>query len=136
MRTLVASVALACAAFAWLASCGPSPSDEAADLCRDMGNLRGTLGFIAQPPKEATVGLIRAAVDRLDPTFTRLDAGDQIPDDVAKRLLGAQRAVRAVLDPYGDDTSITVVTRTLVIPAKRLLDAVAVTTHQLGCPSG
>jgi hypothetical protein len=119
-----------------VASCGPSPAEETADLCRDLGNLRGTLGFLDAPPSGATVGQVRGSVDRLDPTFTRLSGDDEIPTDVTARLIGAQDAYREALDPYGDDEPITTVSRELYEPARRLHDAVRSVLTQLGCDAG
>jgi hypothetical protein len=133
MRRPIAVVVLCVLAASAIGACGPSPAEVAADLCHDLDALRGTLGFLHHPPDEATVGLIRAAVDRLDPTFTRVSEDDVVPAATAARLVGAQSDYREVLDPYGDDEPIPTVRPALQTPARRLLDAVAVAHIQLGC---
>lgn len=116
-----------------VSACGVSPSDEAADLCNDLDHLRGTIGFLAAPKVEATVGLVRSAVDKLDPTFTRVAASETVPEVVGSRLVEAQEAYAAVLEPYGDDESFEVVAVAVAQPARRLVDAVASVEDELGC---
>ncbi|HEX6845182.1 MAG TPA: hypothetical protein VF235_08725 [Actinomycetota bacterium] len=114
-------------------ACGASPTDVAADLCHDIDNLRGTIGFLAEPRVDATVGLVRSAVDKLEPTFVRVDDSELVSLTVRARLRNAQEAYAAVLEPYGDDEPVTTVAMGVAQPARRLLDAVASVEAELAC---
>lgn len=114
-------------------ACSASLSSEAADLCTDLGNLRGTIGFLEAPKVEATVGLVRSAVDKLEPTFARVGESEAVPEVVGSRLVEAQEAYATVLEPYGDDESFKVVAAAVAQPARRLADAVVSVEDELGC---
>lgn len=120
-------------AVAVAASCGGAPSEEADDLCHDLDNLRGTIDFLATPRSDVDVGLVRSAVAKLEPTFIRAGGSESVPDVIGVRLVGAQEAYAAVLEPYGDDEPITTVRVALAPSARRLTDAVAEVEAALGC---
>jgi hypothetical protein len=126
-------VGLALCAVLLIPTCGMSPSDETADLCHDLDQLHGTIGFLAAPRLDVTVGLVRSAVDKLEPTFTRVAESETVPPVLGSRLLRAQEAYAAVLEPYSDDESIRLVTAAIASPARRLTDSVTAVESGIDC---
>jgi hypothetical protein len=96
------------------ASCGGSPEDERAALCEDLGNLGGTVGLIANPPVDSTVGQVRGAIEKLDPTIEQAEDAGVVPDADADGFRAEQEVALDALRGIGDDTSI------LEVPEDRL----------------
>ena len=136
VRSLLRSAAAAAVlgVLAAAAACGPSPAQKSADLCRDLENLRATVAYVAHPPADATVGKVRSAVDKLDPTFARITGGGAIvPPELGDRLASAKDDYRAILDPYGDDEPFSTVALAEAAFARQLTDAVRAVQLQLNC---
>ncbi|MEP6758608.1 MAG: hypothetical protein ABJB55_05385 [Actinomycetota bacterium] len=101
MRRTSAGLAVALAVLGW--SCGGSSSVANAGLCQDLTNLAATVAFLAAPPPSATVGEVRGALDKLDPTWQAVHDHPDIPDDEDDALLTAQQDYRDAIEGIGDD---------------------------------
>jgi hypothetical protein len=114
-------------------ACGPSVSAQRQDLCADLGHLRATVDFLASPPDDASVGEVRADLDKLDPTFGAVSASGTVPRDVVKRLIAEHEAYRAAIEGVGDDERFAAARGAAAAPADGLASAFDSVVAALGC---
>lgn len=114
-------------------ACRPSESAQRADLCGDLAHLRATIFFLMSPPENASVGEIRADLDKLDPTFGAVSASGAVPQDVVDRLVTEHEAYRAAIGGIGDDDRFSTVRAGAAAPAHGLADAFETVVTALGC---
>jgi hypothetical protein len=128
-----ARVALGLLAVLAAAACGPSPEEEAADLCRDLRNLDRTFELLLVPPDDATVGEVRGALEKVAPFLDRLAAPDATDGVVDAELEVVEEAFRDAFDGLGDDGPATAADAELRGDRPRLAAAVADAAAALGC---
>lgn len=114
-------------------SCGGSPEDERAALCEDLGNLGATVELIANPPVDATVGQVRGAIEKLDPTIEQAQDAGVVPDADADGLRADQEVALEALRGIGDDTSILEVAEGSLAPTDALVARYRNLLVALGC---
>jgi len=117
-----------------LSGCAPSASDEAASLCEDLGNLAATMALISAPPGDATVGQVRGATEKLDPTIDQAERAGVVPDTDGEGFRAAQEAVLESLQGIGDDTPIPEVPPDRLAPIDELAARYEGIVASLGCP--
>ena len=92
------------AALAWLMlACSHSSSAANAELCQDLTNLQATVSFLEVPPRDATVGDVRGALDKLDGTWQAVHDDAQVPDNEDAALLQSKQDYRDAIEHLGDD---------------------------------
>lgn len=116
-----------------LSGCAPSASDEAASLCEDLGNLAATVSLISAPPEDATVGQVRGATEKLDPTIDQAEHAGVVPDPEGEGFRAAQEAVLESLKGIGDDTPIPEVPADRLAPIDELTTRYEGIVASLGC---
>jgi hypothetical protein len=116
-------------------SCTGSPEDETASLCEDLGNLAATVELIANPPVEATVGDVRGATEKLDPTINQAERAGVVPDEEGDAFRAAQEDVLDALDGIGDDTPLLEVPSDRLTPTDDLAARYRTLVVTLGCAS-
>ena len=126
---VLALIVLAVAATA----CHPSENAQRADLCGDLGNLRATIVFLSSPPDDASVGAIRADLDKLDPTFGAVSSSGTVPQSIVDRLVSEHEAYRVVIKGIGDDDRFSTLRAAATAPAQGLADAFEAVVTALGC---
>ncbi len=126
---MLALIVLAAAATA----CHPSENAERADLCGDLGHLRATIAFLSSPPDDASVGAIRADLDKLDPTFGAVSSSGTVPQIIVDRLVSEHEAYRAVIHGIGDDDRFSTLRAAAAAPAQGLAEAFGTVVTALGC---
>jgi hypothetical protein len=114
-------------------ACGPSPEEEAADLCRDLRSLDRTFELLLVPPQDATVGEVRGALEKVAPFLGRLAAPDATEVAVDDELRIVEEAFRDALDGLGDDEPATAADEALRVDRPRLAAVVADAAAALGC---
>ena len=127
-----ASVVVVCVL---LGACGRSGAADDTDICQDLVNLQATVEFLAAPDPSATVGEVRGALDKLDPTFQAVHHDDDIPDAEDDALLDAQRAYRDQIENLGDDTPFGPTLRSTSSIAQALRHDYEVVRQRLACPA-
>ena len=115
------------------AACHPAQSTQRADLCVDLSHLRATIALLASPPADASVGEVRADLDKLDPTFGAVSDSGTVSQDVVDRLVAEHEAYRAVIDGVGDDDRFSTVRAEATAPAQGLDDAFEAVVTALRC---
>jgi hypothetical protein len=121
---------LACA----FAGCrSATPGEEAASLCEDLLHLRATVTLLARPPAGATVGQVRAALEKLDPTFDAVGRSSLIPDALRSELAEAREEYEDAMDGVGDDDPAATVTADVADARLRLDAAYSAIVGGLGC---
>jgi hypothetical protein len=122
------SLAITCAA------CHARTSDEqAASLCQDLEHLRATVDVLARTPPEATVGQVRSALEKLDPTFDEVGSSSLVPDALQRELADARAAYDDAIDHVGDDDPASEVTADVADARLRLDAAYTAIVGGLGC---
>jgi hypothetical protein len=118
-----------------LAACSRSSAADNTEICQDLVNLQATVSFLAAPDPSATVGEVRGALDKLDPTFQAVHNDDTVPDAEDNALLDAQQAYRDQIANMGDDTPFapTMSSASSIGPA--LLHDYEVVRQRLACPA-
>jgi hypothetical protein len=128
------SVAIACAA------CRSTTSDQqAASLCEDLQHLRATVEVLARTPPEATVGQVRSALEKLDPTFDEVGSSSLVSDTLRRQLGDARAAYGDAIEHVGDDDPASEVAADVADARLRLDAAYTAIVGELGCggsPSG
>jgi hypothetical protein len=114
-------------------ACRPSASAQRQELCGDLGHLRATIDFLASPPDDASIGEVRADLDKLDPTFGAVSASGTVPRDVVKRLIAEHEAYRATIEGVGDDDRFAAVREAAEAPGDGLANAFDSVVAALGC---
>lgn len=131
-RSCRSLLAVFLAAAAW--GCAPLPSDEASSLCEDLSNLAATVALIDALPADATVGQVRGATEKLDPTIHRVERAGVVPDAEGEAFRAAQEAVIEALEGIGDDTPITEVPPDRLAPIEELTARYEGVVVLLRCP--
>jgi hypothetical protein len=86
------------------ASCdGDTPDEVRADLCGDLGHLGPTIVLLVDPPVNVTIGELRGALEKLDPTVGDLEDSELVAEHLMQALLDARAGYRIALKPFGDD---------------------------------
>ncbi len=98
-------------------------------------NLQATVEFLAAPDPSATVGEVRGALDKLDPTFQSVHHDDAVTDEQDDALLDAQDDYRDALENLGDDTPFAPTMSSTSSVAQALLNDYEVVRQQLACPA-
>lgn len=114
-------------------SCAGSPEDQTASLCEDLVNLAATVELIANPPVEATVGDVRGATEKLDPTIHQAERASVVQDEEGDALRADQEAVLDALDGIGDDTPLLEVPPDRLTPTDDLAARYRTLVVTLGC---
>lgn len=114
-------------------SCAPSPRDERTSLCENLGHLEATVVVFSTPPADATVGQVRGAIEKLDPTISNAEDADVVADADAEALRTEHEAALEALEPYGDDTPLADVPPERLAPASALASRYRATVASLGC---
>jgi hypothetical protein len=117
------------------AACGRSSAAGNAEICQNLVNLQATVDFLAAPGIETTVGEVRGALDKLDPTLQAVHDDDAVPDAEDNALLDAQKAYREQIDNLGDDTPFAPTAATTASIAQGLLHSYEAVRQQLTCPT-
>jgi hypothetical protein len=86
-----------------LPSCSRFGSHDHTELCQDLTNLAATVSFLETPPRDATVGDVRGALDKLDGTLAAVHDDPDVPDAQDDALLESQDDYRTVVEGVGDD---------------------------------
>jgi hypothetical protein len=118
-----------------LAACGRSSAADSTELCQDLVNLQTTVEFLAAPDPASTVGEVRGALDKLDPTFQAVHDDDAVPDDEDDALLDAQDDYRDQIADLGDDTPFGPALAATSSIGQALLHDYEVVRQRLACPS-
>lgn len=130
----VGAVALVSVLAVGLAGCRSTTADEqAASLCEDLLHLRATVTLLVRPPTDATVGQVRAALEKVDPTFDALDRSSVIPDALRSQLVEARRGYKDAIGGTGDDDPASAVTADVADARQRLEAAYQAVIGGLGC---
>jgi hypothetical protein len=121
-------------ALAFASGCHSStPNEQAASLCEDLVHLRATVALLARPPADATVGVVRAALEKLDPTFEAVDRSPLVQDSLRGQLGQAKEDFGDALDGVGDDDLAAEVAADVADARQRLVTAFAAVVGVLGC---
>lgn len=136
-RVRVGSLAIGLAfATALAPSCrSGTAEDQAADLCEDLGHLGATIAELTAPQPETTVGEIRGALDRLDPTFEAVQDSDLVSERTAGELDDAQSVYRDQIGGIGDDHHLSDEGLELAGSQRRLAESFDAVESELGCGS-
>ncbi|HEX3299588.1 MAG TPA: hypothetical protein VHW68_05705 [Actinomycetota bacterium] len=118
-----------------LVACGRSSAADNTQLCQDLVNLQATVAFLAAPDPSTTVGQVRGALDKLDPTFQAVHNDDNVPDAEDKALLDAQQAYRDQIANMGDDTPFAPTLQATSAIGQALLHDYEVVRLRLACPT-
>jgi hypothetical protein len=117
------------------AACGRSSAADNTEICQDLVNLQATVDFLAAPGPAATVGEVRGALDKLDPTLQAVHEDDAVPDAEDNALLDAQKAYRDQIENLGDDTPFAPTAAATASIAQGLLHGYDVVRQELACPA-
>jgi hypothetical protein len=98
-------------------------------------NLQATVAFLAAPDPSTTVGQVRGALDKLDPTFQAVHNDDNVPDAEDNALLDAQQAYRDQIANMGDDTPFAPTLQATSAIGQALLHDYEVVRQRLACPT-
>ncbi len=130
---LVAALAVVCVA------CGSATrEDPVASLCEDLLHLRQTVELVARPPLDATVGQVRSALEKLDPTVDEIVRSPLVPEALRGELEDARTAYSGAIANVGDDDPATAVAADIADARQRLGAAYQAIAGDLGCgrPTG
>ena len=117
------------------AACGRSSAADNADICQDLVNLQATVDFLAAPVSATTVGEVRGALDKLDPTLQAVHDDGAVPDAEDNALLDAQKAYRDEIENLGDDTPFAPTAAATASIAQGLLHGYDAVRQRLVCPT-
>ncbi len=101
---------------------------------RTSGTSAQTVELIANPPVDATVGQVRGAIEKLDPTIEQAQDAEVVPDADAEGLRTDQEIALEALHGIGDDTSILEVAEGRLTPTDAVAARYRDLTVALGCP--
>jgi hypothetical protein len=118
-----------------LGGCSRSSAAGNSELCQDLVNLQATVEFLAAPDPSATVGEVRGALDKLDPTFQAVHHDGDVPDSEDDALLDAQQAYRDQIADLGDDTPFAPTMQATASVGQALLHDYEVVRQRLTCPA-
>lgn len=128
-RTLCAVAAIVL----WTA-CGRSSAEARTELCQDLTNLQATVELLTEPPAGSTVGEVRGALDKLDPTWQAVHDDRDVPDDEDQALLDAQETFHDALEGIGDDDPFAPHAAQTAATAQALSQAYDAVRARLACP--
>ncbi len=117
------------------AACGRSSAADNAEICQDLVNLQATVDFLAAPGPAVTVGEVRGALDKLDPTLQAVHEDGAVPDAEDNALLDAQKAYRDQIETLGDDTPFAPTAAATASIAQGLLHGYDAVRQRLVCPT-
>jgi hypothetical protein len=123
------------AALASVACRSSTPDEQAASLCEDLLHLEATVTLLARPPAEATVGQVRAALEKLEPTFDAVGRSPLVPDQLRGQLVQAEKDFGDAIEGVGDDDPARDVSADVADARQRLASAYAAAVGGLGCRS-
>lgn len=133
-RRASASALVASGVVLALTACASTaPAEEAAALCEDLGNLVETRAVIVAPPPDATVGDVRGATEKLDPTIEQAEDAGVVPDADADAIRADQEALLEALEGVGDDDELTAMPAEAIEAGRRLTDGLVRLELTLGC---
>lgn len=118
------------------AACGPSGSEEVADLCTDLDSFGATFDLLTEPPTDATVGQVRGALEKVAPFLGRVrdvDATDERLDD---ELDAVEELYRDAFDGIGDDEPVARIEPRLGDAPSRLSADLEAAATALACSIG
>jgi hypothetical protein len=118
-----------------LAACGRASAADHTELCQDLVNLQATVQFLGAPDPSTTVGEVRGALDKLDPTFQAVHDDDAVPDDEDDALLDAQQAYRDLIADLGDDTPFGPTLPAAASIGQALVHDYELVRQRLACPA-
>lgn len=110
-----------------------TPNEQAASLCEDLQHLQATVALLASPPADTTVGVVRAALEKLDPTFEAVDRSPLVRDTLRGQLDQAKDDFDDALDGVGDDDPAAEVAADVADARQRLVTAYATVVGVFGC---
>lgn len=119
-----------------VSACGPSGSEEVADLCADLDSFGATFDLLTDPPPHATVGQIRGALEKVAPFLRRVrdvDSTDELLDD---ELDAVEELLRDAFDGIGDDEPLARIEPRLGDAPSRLSADLDAAASALACPAG
>jgi hypothetical protein len=116
-----------------LPACGPSSASARAELCSDIANLQPTVDLLAAPPVDATVGDVRGALEKIDPTLQAVHDDTDLPDAQDDALLDAKDAYEDAIHGIGDDDAFAPHATATAGIARGLADAYTAVRTSLGC---
>jgi hypothetical protein len=133
MRKLGTCVAalLICA----LPACGRFGSHNHTEICQDLTNLAATVSFLGTPPRDATVGDVRGALDKLDGTFAAVHDDPDVSDAQDDALLESQDDYRSVIEGIGDDDAFAPYIEATRGIAEGLVRSYQAVRASLACPT-
>lgn len=115
-------------------SCARSaPQDEIAAICEDLAHLSDTVDLVVAPPPGATVGEVRGATEKLDPTIHELERSGAVDDVDADAMRATQEDVLEALEGIGDDELVSDLPIALLQPARDLGWFYRPFLERLGC---
>jgi hypothetical protein len=120
-------------ALALTACWSSTPQEQVVSLCEDLHHLQATVTLLAHPPADATVGQVRAALEKLEPTFDAVDRSSLVSDTLRDQLREAMRDFSEGMDGVGDDDPASRVAADVADARQRLRAAYAVVVGVLGC---
>jgi len=138
-RAVFRWVGIVVAVMAAALSCsGPTEAERSAALCRDLENLRDTVGVLVAPPPGVDVGILRGALEKLDPTIGELESSPAVVDGTADAMRDAQESFRDAIEGVGDDERLPRVATAIERPASEVAAAYEALVESLRCidPAG
>ena len=118
-----------------MGACTRSSAAASGALCQDLTNLQSTVAYLGMPPRDATVGDVRGALDKIDSTLQALHDDPAVPDDEDKVLLGAQQDYRDAIEGVGDDDAFGPYVPQTTGIAQGLVRAYEMVRVRLVCPA-
>jgi hypothetical protein len=110
-----------------------TPQEEIAAICEDLRNLSATVDLVVAPPPDATVGEVRGATEKLDPTIHQLERSGAVDDADAEAMRTSQEDVLEALEGIGDDDLVADLPLALLQPARDLGWFYGPFLERLGC---
>jgi hypothetical protein len=122
------------AVLATFVAVGCRAAEDRADVCGDMGHLAATVDSLAAPAPDASVGSIRAGLEKMDPTFGSLSRSGLADPAVLDRLLRAHVGYRDLVAHVGDDETFASLGPAAPPAATAFRAAFAAARRDLACP--
>jgi len=129
MRTLLALVVVLLAGTA----CRADRSAVLDDLCGDLGHLASTVDDLASYGPTTRIGVVRAALEKMDPTFGNLSRSQIADPGVLDRLLRTHVGYRNLVADVGDDEPYAILGPAAPAAALRFRSAFRATLLDLRC---
>jgi hypothetical protein len=116
-----------------LAGCRADTTEVHADLCSDLGHLAATVDALAAYGPGTRIGVVRGALEKMDPTFGNLSRSGLADPAVLDRLLRAHVGYRDLLIGVGDDETFAALGPTAPAAATGFRDAFRTAVADLAC---